>query len=349
MSRRLNVEVAPRGAWSRFWFNPADPFALNAIRVATGALLIAWLITLTAGAESFFGLNGWFDRQAFVEAARQPAEAPKPLSWSLLYVCGESRAAFQAAFWGSLGVLALFTLGLFPRVTAVLAWLIVVSFTANPAFDDDVEALFRLLTLYLAVGYLLQGPWRGVSWAQRLLGPWRTFLFARGEVPPSVGVNVALRLIQVHLAILLVVSGLHKLQSGYWWAGVAHWYLLYSPMETTPDHFQRLASAGRFYLALLNVAAYATLAWQITFPAFAWRAGFWRVLLLGGALIGWVGLATIYRAPFFGAALTVGAFAYLGAPEWQRVRTWLRSIVAHAPARAGVAAAPEPAAVGGGR
>jgi hypothetical protein len=315
-------------------------------------LLIVWLATLAPDAEAFFGLNGWFDRQAFLDASRQPADVPKPISWSLLYLFGDS-AAFHAAFWVSLGILVLFTLGLFPRLTGVLTWLVVSSFTASPAFDDEVEALFRLLTLYLAVGYVLQGPWHGVSWVERLLGPWRTFVFARrqGESPRSIAANVAVRLVQLHLALVIVVSGLHKLQSAAWWAGVAHWYLVCPPLEATPHELRKMASSGRFYLALLNVAGYATLAWQLAFPAFAWRQGRCRVLLLGGAAVGWFGLASLYRMPLFGPALLIGCLAYLDDSEWQWLRARLKRIAAGARPLPGAdeRSAPRETVVAGGR
>src|SRR5262249_6236999 len=109
--------------------------------------MIVWLLTLSTEAGSFFSLNGWFDRLAHLEASRLPDGPPRPASWSLLYLCGDSTAAFQVVFWGSLLVLALFALGLAPRITAPLAWVIACSFSASPAFNDEVETLFGLLTL----------------------------------------------------------------------------------------------------------------------------------------------------------------------------------------------------------
>jgi hypothetical protein len=331
--RHNNEEAAPAAAgsaWARFWFAPADPFGLHVVRVATGLLMAFWLLTLAADAGSFFGLTGWFDHQAYLEASRLPDGTPKPAGWSLLYLCGQSQAAFQAAFWASLLILVLFTLGVAPRVTAVLAWLIASSFTANPAFDDEVESLFAALTLYLAFGYLLLGPWRGVSWLQRLLGPWRACLLAPGQgaPEPSQSVNVALRLLQVHLCVLLIASGLHKLQSGAWWAGVAHWYHLNPPLEITADGVGALALAARPYLFTLNMLGYATLAWQLAFPAFAWRSGWWRVLLLGGCALGWVGLTSIYRMPLFGPAFLAGGLSFVSPREWQAVRGFALAWVA---------------------
>src|SRR5262249_59611436 len=138
----------------------------------------------------------------------------------------DGAAALTALCWSSVVVVALFTLGLFTRVTGVLTWLVVGSFTANPAIASDVDALFLILAFYLMVGYLLLGQWRtGVSLPNRLFGSLDTLLLGRrgGESgpAPSVGANVAVRLLQVHFAVVIVGSGLPKLQVGGLWFGGA--------------------------------------------------------------------------------------------------------------------------------
>src|SRR5262249_28222322 len=134
-----------------------------------------------------------------------------------------------------------------------------------------------------------------------------------------------LRLLQVHLCILIVVSGLHKLQSSAWWSGVAHWYLLHPPLDVTQSEVTRLSSSAQTYLLWLNVMGYATLAWQLAFPSFAWRAGRARLLLLGGAVVGWIGLASVYRMPLFGMTFVAGCLAYVSPGEWQVVRDFVRA------------------------
>jgi hypothetical protein len=306
---------------------------LHLVRLLTGLLLLSWLLPLAGDVDSLFGLQGWFDRQAYAEAARLPGGPPKPISWSVLYLCGSNPAALHTVYWLSVGALVLFTLGVCPRLTAVLAWLIVVSFSANPAFDDEVDPVLIALTCYTMIGYLLLGlRSEGRSWAARLLGPWRTFPLSRMRdqrqtaAPLSEGANLALRLIQVHLAVILVTSGLHKLQFGDWWSGVAYWFALHPPLETTAAAVQEQARSAQNVLYLLNFAAYATLAWQIAFPLFAWRRGLCRALLLGGAVVGWVGATVLYRMPLFGPAGFIGCVAYVSGEEWRALGGRLSAI-----------------------
>src|SRR5262249_36331231 len=158
-------------------------------------------------------------------------------SWSLLYLCGTSAAALQAVYWLSVVVLVFFTLGLWTRGTSVLTWLVVMSLTSNPATRYGADALLGVLAFYLMVGYVMlcqrdegDGPQSVLS---RLGGARGTWLLGRRGESPSRAANLSLRLLQVHFAIALCVSGLHKLQFGDWWAGVAFWYPLHPPMATT--------------------------------------------------------------------------------------------------------------------
>ena len=93
------IEAAPPGpvqAWVRFWFSPRDPTGLHAIRVLAGILFIAWLLPLAGNVEAMFGLQSWFDRQAYYDAARLPEEARPPITWSILYLCGSSAMLLKA-------------------------------------------------------------------------------------------------------------------------------------------------------------------------------------------------------------------------------------------------------------
>jgi hypothetical protein len=182
------------------------------------------------------------------------------------------------------------------------------------------------------LGYLLLGLGQpNQSIVEHILGSrpsWlskRTAAFETGERPRSIGANVALRLLQIHLAIVLVTSGLHKLQFGEWWAGLALWFPLFPPFGTTLEQIRSHAPHAMSYLTILSIGAYAILGWQIGFPLFAWRPRL-RIVLLGGAAIGWLGAAFLYKMPLVGPAILIGCLSFVTPGEWHRLGAWLARI-----------------------
>ncbi|MCP4786593.1 MAG: hypothetical protein GY903_07195 [Fuerstiella sp.] len=318
-------------SWGDFWFCATDPVGLHAIRVLAGILFLAWLLPFAGQLDGLFGLHGWFDQQAYREAGRLPEGLRPQFGWSALFLCGSNPMLLKAAYGVSLVVLALFSLGIATRLTAVLTWVIVVSFSANPATSYDADALLVILAFYLMIGYVFLGQssrgqgYGNQSLRSRLLGHKETWLFYTARSgksaesrPHSVAANVAVRLLQVHLAIVIVTSGLHKLQFGDWWAGVAFWYPLYPPLATTIEDAREHIADRIPFLVLLSLAAYATLCWQIAFPLFAWKR-YWRKLLLAGAVAGWLGTTLLYQLPLFGPTIFIGCLSYLSPSEWRRV------------------------------
>jgi hypothetical protein len=295
---------------------------LHVLRLLTGLILVAWLLPLAANGEALFGLGGWFDRQAFREAARLEGGPPQPLTWSVLYLCGSNAVLLRMAGGLAVIVFALFALGVWPRVTAALTWVLVASFSGSPFLVGDADPLLLILTLYLMIGYGLVGLGdHDQPLVRRLLGPRDTWLLGRRSaggpaVRESVAANLALRLIQVHVAILMVVGGLRKLQYGEWWGGTALWHVLHPAAELTPAQIGTPAQVHTSLIGL-GLATYAVLAWQIGFPGFSWRPR-WRPVLLGGALLAWLACALIYHVPIYGPALCVACLSYVSSGEWCR-------------------------------
>lgn len=337
--------------WCRFWFTPASALGLHVVRVFSGLLFLFWLLPFAGHVDAFFGAQGWFDLQAYQEAARaeqarrtavpgseQAQNIPQtpPIGWSLLFLFWNDSGTLHAFYWASLLVLLLFTLGLWTRITAVLTWLIIVSFLPNPIFRYDADYLLAILALYLMIGYVLQGLWsRKLSVAERILGPSDNFLLHRWlkrragteEPAESYAANLAIRFVQIHFALIMVVSGLHKLQFGPYWGGWALFYPLHSPFDYTFESMRAQVGSLTTDLVVLSLAQYLWLAWQIGFPGFAWRKGLWRVVLIGGGVVAWLGSFFIFQAPLFGPFCLIGCLSYLTAEEWRRVGAWLGGMV----------------------
>jgi hypothetical protein len=317
-------------SWARFWFAPRDPLGLHAVRVLAGLLFLSWLLVFAGHQEALFGLRGWFDLEAYRETVRLREGSPAPITWSVLYLCGTNATLLTAVYWASIGVLFLFTIGVWPRLMSVLTWVVVASFSANPAISYPGDYLLLLLAFYLMLGYLLLGQWsQRQSALSRILGtnegsllaPWLTWQPARhggreSQPQQSHAATLALRLLQVHFAIVVVTGGLHKLQFGEWWSGAALWYPMNPTLEMTRERLSSLAADAATRMLFISVATYVVLAWQLTYPLFAWRPR-WRVVLLVGAVLGWAGSVFLYREPVFGPVLLLASLAYLTPAEWR--------------------------------
>jgi hypothetical protein len=317
--------------WTRFWFAPVPATGLNGLRFLAGLLFAFWLLSLVGQQEALFGLEGWVDRKAYVAMSSLPEGPPNPLGWSFLYLAGSSASLLSLLYWGSIGILVLFTLGIATRVTAVLTWVVVVSFLANPVTRYEADYLLVILAFYLMIGYLFLGQFsRKLSPAERLLGPRGTSIFGslfggeRSAQVPSHAAGVAVRLLQVHFALVVVVTGFHKLQFARWWGGMALWFPLHPPLETTPADIRAEVATKDTMFFFLSLAEYLILAWQIGFPLFAWRKSL-RLVLLGGAAVGWLGCIFLIRQPLYGPFFVIASLSYLTPEEWR----WIGDRISH--------------------
>lgn len=308
--------------WLRFWFTPTDPIGLHIVRILSGLVFLAWLLPFASDLDSLFSQQGWFDLQAYADAARLEGGSTEmggdsllPFGWSVLYWISSSQLAIF--YWSVILVVLLHTLGVFTRLTSVLTWVAMVSFTANPILESDGDVLIRLLAMYVMVGYVLLDQWEhGQTVWSRLLGSRDALLLGRSSAQPSIGANVAMRLLQVHVVIVVLTSALHKLQFGEWWSGLALWYPIYS--QSTFVDIRKLAPARNFYLGMYSLATYLVLAWQFAFPFFAWRPR-WRMLLLGGSALAWLANLWLYQVPNFGSAFAVCGLSFVTPAEWRQV------------------------------
>lgn len=309
--------AAARG-WGAFFFTPADPTPLGLIRVAVGLLLFWSLAVYGLDLRAFFGSDGWTDPAILREVLR----LERPYAWSfwLLVPDGLLRPVWVAC----LVVLALYTVGLGSRVTAVLAWAIVVSTARRvPVSLFGFDQIISTLALYLAVTgasgqavsldrFLARYRMaRGAVARRRHDGRW---VVPPGAPEPTVSANLALRLIQLHLVLIYGLAGLAKLQGQAWWNGMAIWGTL---------------AAGEFRLfdltwlaawpLLLNLLTHFSLALELGYPVLIW-VRILRPLFLTAVIVMHVGIGLTLGLVEFGLAMIAANLAFLPGP-------WLRSLV----------------------
>ena len=197
-----------------------------------GALLTWSLFAYGLDLHAFFGRSGWMNLE-IVELFRREQ---MPYSWSFWSYVPD--AFLRPAWVVCLAVLVAFTLGLWSRTTAVLAWVIAVS-TARRApislhgFDDVLSTWLLYLAASGASGQAVSldrflARWkrnRAEVARRRKDGRWTA---PTGVPAPDVSANIGLRLIQCHLALIYGMSGLSKFMDVGWWNGTAIWGTLAS-------------------------------------------------------------------------------------------------------------------------
>jgi hypothetical protein len=132
-------------AWREFWFKPADPTPLAVMRIFSGGMLFYTHLVWGMNLEGFFGPNGW-QSATLVRTVQQGQ-----LAWSFWWwVPDGMRLPVHLV---CLGVLLLFMLGAFTRVTSILAYLITVSYAYRaPLANYGLDQINGIAALYLAIG-----------------------------------------------------------------------------------------------------------------------------------------------------------------------------------------------------
>jgi predicted DCC family thiol-disulfide oxidoreductase YuxK len=330
--RRLPNEVqtylselagAIRRGWDAFFFTPADPTALGLIRVATGLLALWSLLVLGLDLHDYFGSDGWAAPSAI-------QTAPGRLAWSFWFLVPDG--ALRAAWLACLIVLALYTLGLFSRWTAVLAWVIVVSTVRRvPVALFGFDRVLTPMMLYVAVtgasgqAVSLDRFFRRWRQARRAAAAPSASTIGAGrrvspdepaEPRPTVSANLALRLVQLHLLLIYGMAGMGKLLGPSWWNGTALWGTMTAGEFVVLD-FTSLAR----WPWIINFLTHLSLALELLYPILVWiRIA--RPLMLAGMAGLHVGIALM------SPGLTEFSLAMLAANLAFVRGSWLRQLVA---------------------
>jgi hypothetical protein len=278
-------------AWDAFWFTPADPTLLGLLRILTGLMLVythaVWGLVL----PDFFGPGAWLD--ARLVRALQEGSYTYSFWWLV-----PNRWAWPV-YGLSMAVLALFTVGLWTRVTSVLALAVTISFAHRaPAAMFGLDQINAMLTLYLAIG-----PSGQALSLDRWLAVQRG---AGGAAPaPSAGANLALRLINVHMCVIYTFAGASKLQGAAWWTGEAMWRAFVN-LEYQSVDMTWLA----WHPWLLDLATHVSVLWELSFCALIWRPRL-RPFVLVGAVVLHVGIGACLGMWTFGLIMLVGCASFL--------------------------------------
>ncbi len=200
-----------------------------------------------------------------------------------------------------MAALFLFTIGLWTRVTSVLALAVVISFAHRVP-----EAVFGLdkINVILAF-YMAAGPSGAALSVDRWLARRKTRTKLLEQAQPSVGANFTLRLIQVHMCIIYLFAGMFKLQGAAWWNGQAMWLALGNLEYQSVD-----MTWVAWHPWFVDFLTHFTALWELSFAVLIWIP-LLRPVVLAGAVVLHFGIGACLGLWPFSLMMLTGCAAFL--------------------------------------
>jgi hypothetical protein len=283
--------------WNAFWFTPEPAHTLGLVRIAFGLVVAAWTLALLPDLYQLFGAQGVvpqhprFDYEWSVFAIL-PGDTALLIGWVVLLVSSLA----LAVGWHS-------------RLAAVLVFVLVQSFVRrDPYVFNAGDAIVVLLALVLALSScgaalsLDQRRRTGAFWSAQDRAPW------------------AVRLLQVQLSLIYLVSVQAKLAGDSWLEGSAVSYAW-----RTDGRFAFLPAPE--WLAanalVVNALTWGTLVVELALAVLVWnrRLRFW---VLGAGVVMHLAMMINLNIGFFSLAMFVLYLAFIPWDTVQRMPAWVK-------------------------
>jgi hypothetical protein len=286
------------GSGGAFLAAPASARPLAFLRIGLAAVLLVQAFALWGTVDQLFGRLGLV--QWTVTEAIAPVGVPR-LSWAAaalaplgLDPAQSLRAVVLVYVLSLVGLLA----GWRTRCMAVVAWLTHLALmTSGRSAVYGVDALAHV-TLF----YFLWLPVNAAASLDRAAG--------RVSGAPSGKARLGLRVLQLHLCVVYLASGLLKASGDHWWNGEAVWRTLMC-RDLARFDFAWLAAVPW----LPRLACWGTLLLEIGYAFFVWPRWTRKPLVLGVMGLH-VGIAVAMGLWSFSAVMIVlNAGAFLVSPE----------------------------------
>lgn len=274
-------------AWCRFFFEADVTAQMKLLRILLGGLLFVAYAIRAIDNEYYYGASGVLDLE-------------KMLEWFPM----QYRYSFLISFPGALALkictgvflVSLVTLGfgIFSRFSALIAFVMHVSFMhRNMAIVYGLDMISAFFLFYLIFAKTDSKPKSKNSWAQMLS-------------------SMALRFTQIQVCVIYAYSGWEKLKGPAWWRGEAIW----SVFANTQIARWNMDWVAHFPL-VISAVTYATLLFEIYFPALIWLKR-WRAALLVLGVLLHLGIGLVVFIPFFSALMVLSYVSFLtpNEAEW---------------------------------
>jgi len=259
-------------SWTSFWF---DSFSVLRWRLFRAVICSIMFVTYLV---RHFSLEEFFSTSRGIYIADPSQYVSMAYRWNLftnLLPSPTASWAIPALHLLYLVTLAMLIIGMLPRLAAMVAFVLHVSFihaNIGAVYGVDLIFTFYLFFMCLASDRVKPGDHGPRAWIS----------------------SMAFRFAQIQLCIIYAFSGWEKLKGAAWWNGEAMWSVIANPQMARFD----FAWLSHFPLMLV-IVAYLTLIWEIYFPVLVWlpRA---RIPTLFIGLMFHLSIVGMMKIAFFG-------------------------------------------------
>jgi hypothetical protein len=281
----------------QFLFAPASPRPLAILRIGVALVLLIQALSLSAHLLELHGPQGWV--QWTVSETKATGGIPR-LSWwaAALTPLGISAPdCVRLVFLLNVAGLGMLLTGWRTRWAAVLTWFthtsLIASGSASTYGVDQFAHILLFYFMWMPVGHALSLD----SWSGRV----------QDHATP--GCRLSLRVLQFHLCIVYLASGIEKATGSQWWNGEAIWRATLR---------SDLAQLDMTWLAsvpwLARAACWGTLAVEITYAFLVWLPQTRRPMVFAVLMLH-AGIAFVLGLVSFAALMMIWNLAAFLVPE----------------------------------
>ncbi len=297
--------------WNRFWFVPSDPVVLGTLRLLTGLVVLYLHATLAADLVRFLGPDGFLPLKTTADWYGWFVDTGEPMFHYSYLSYLRTPGQMLIAHWAGFAVLLLFTMGVFTRVTSVLALVVMLSyFHRAPMITSQVEPILAMMMFYLCLGPAGAAVSVDACLMERRR---RKDLTLKPDeqacVTPRWGATVVMRLIQIHVCIFYLMGFFAKLAGGtagnVWLRGEAMWWVITKP-DMPLVNFTWIVR----YPVLIDIWTFSVLLFEFGFPLLVWFR-LLRPVMLALAVPMWISLALATGLTTYAAMMLIGSLAFI--------------------------------------
>ncbi|MFJ2619396.1 HTTM domain-containing protein [Glutamicibacter sp. NPDC087344] len=293
--------------WLYNWFT-ADrkaSYGLAVMRMASGALILGWLLVNIPVASKIWGPGS-----AYLE----PYRSVLGYKWPLDILRDAGMSFFVVWYVVAILLAFAFMIGWKTRFITPLLFVFYTAINAqNTPISDGGNYFIRIMLIYLIFADLSQ-RWSVDSWLRKRKGKKRReFEFA------TILHNVALCLVVAQLCIVYFEAGMYKIQGALWQDGTAMYYPISSEAYGIFPWLSELITWNTWAVVLIT---YFTVIIQVAFPFMLFNKISRRIALL--AVLGMhIGIAVVMGLPFFSGIMASADAVLVSSATWLTVQAWL--------------------------